>query len=403
MIELNAKRWSLLTFEDIEALLQSDVAESYFLEFKSDGEPVRKFIKEVCAFANSYGGYIILGVKDNKEIEGCTTWNEIKVHTSIRDSISPMPWYDVRELQKDSRTIVVVRVEEGVNPPYVTNDGKMLIRSSSGSSPVKSTADLQLLYQKRKDHLAAVDKKISLPEIIKPPSNYCGYIDYGFSIITRESFDFYNDFYNIDVSDATKSLKTSRNSYSVSLLADSYLITVGKATSSDGLTVMKDVPPCSIYMIEIMRDGSARVRIPLIASADRINEICIVDPMAINELFREIYIGFVGSHLADNLIVAQRYEKLVVIRQFTPFFDQTRYPGLKTGLALAKRSSEHSIKYGGNVINVGHRIPTVGYDVIDERSLVDSGIEYNNYNLIKCLFNVKFLNFGYIDRLESEI
>lgn len=33
------------------------------------------YVKEIVALANSRGGYLLLGVEDNKEITGCTNYD----------------------------------------------------------------------------------------------------------------------------------------------------------------------------------------------------------------------------------------------------------------------------------------------------------------------------------------
>lgn len=50
-----------------------DTGEGYHLEFKEALD--KSFIEEVCAFANSSGGKILLGVSDNGYIKGIKTDN----------------------------------------------------------------------------------------------------------------------------------------------------------------------------------------------------------------------------------------------------------------------------------------------------------------------------------------
>lgn len=57
--------------------------ESFFFEFKSDDEEPNKLVKEISALANTYGGYIFLGVNNDKSIGGCEKWTEQRIHTMI--------------------------------------------------------------------------------------------------------------------------------------------------------------------------------------------------------------------------------------------------------------------------------------------------------------------------------
>lgn len=71
MVNINNKPWDKLRFHDIEKFLSEADDENFFFEFKSDDEEPKKLIKEISAFANTYGGYILLGVNDDKTIGGC--------------------------------------------------------------------------------------------------------------------------------------------------------------------------------------------------------------------------------------------------------------------------------------------------------------------------------------------
>ena len=80
MVNINNKPWDKLRFRDIEKFLSEADDENFFFEFKSDDEEPKKLIKEISAFANTYGGYILLGVNDDKTIGGCKKWTEQRIH-----------------------------------------------------------------------------------------------------------------------------------------------------------------------------------------------------------------------------------------------------------------------------------------------------------------------------------
>ena len=91
MININNKVWNLLCADDIQNFLFGGGEENFFFEFKADQETPSKLVKEISAFANTYGGYLFLGVNDDKTISGCLEWNEQRIHSTIHDSISPTP------------------------------------------------------------------------------------------------------------------------------------------------------------------------------------------------------------------------------------------------------------------------------------------------------------------------
>lgn len=65
MININNKSWGKLRFSDIEKLLSGSDDENFFFEFKADDETPQKLVKEISAFANTYGGYVLLGINDD--------------------------------------------------------------------------------------------------------------------------------------------------------------------------------------------------------------------------------------------------------------------------------------------------------------------------------------------------
>lgn len=118
MININNKRWEKLRFSDVRKLLSGTDDETFFFEFKSDDEMPQKLVKEISAFANTYGGYVFLGINNDKSIGGCTKWTEQRIHTTIHDSISPTPLFDVKKFRPNGKTVYVIKIEEGNMPPY---------------------------------------------------------------------------------------------------------------------------------------------------------------------------------------------------------------------------------------------------------------------------------------------
>ena len=74
---MRRKDLSDITITDIEKLIQDEVTENKYLEYKLKihlkDEGKIQFLSEVCAFANSSGGDIIIGIKENS-ITGRTVY-----------------------------------------------------------------------------------------------------------------------------------------------------------------------------------------------------------------------------------------------------------------------------------------------------------------------------------------
>ena len=168
-------------------------------------------MKEISAFANTYGGYILLGINNDKSIGGCRKWTEQRIHSTIHDTITPVPNFDVRRFRIEEKTVLVIKIEEGTIPPYITNKGQIYERLSSGSFPVKDSAKLNQLYIKRQDQLAKIKNKIELPPIrldYSCPTNLCGYVDLGFNVVSSESTKFEKTFFDFDYSEVVDYLNS---------------------------------------------------------------------------------------------------------------------------------------------------------------------------------------------------
>ena len=160
MININDKNWDKLRVSDIEKLLENDDDETFFFEYKSDDVTPKKIVKEISAFSNTYGGYILLGVDDDKNISGCEKWDEQRIHNIIHNCITPIPSFDIKKFTtREKGNIYVIKIDEGIFPPYITNDGKIYERVSSGSFPINNSIKLTQLYYKREDQFKKIENK----------------------------------------------------------------------------------------------------------------------------------------------------------------------------------------------------------------------------------------------------
>lgn len=397
MININNKSWDNLSFEDIEQILSENNEENFFFEFKSDDESPAKLAKEISAFSNTYGGYILLGVNDDKTIGGCTIWNEQRIHTTIHDSITPTPNFDVKKLESDNKVILIIKIEEGTMPPYITNRGLIYERVSSGSFPIKDSSKLSQLYYKKEQQYIKLKNKIEIEDVNTDavcPSNFCGYVDLGFSITCSEGTNLQKNFYDINFEQITEYLRTLNNPFGIMRLGHSYLITIGRfsASNSKGNEVMLNAGINNF--IEIMHDGSVKYRVALCSIPNQ-SKVDICNILLINIAFTKIYSMIIGENFSDIFIYAHKYEKLTVLKQFIPFFDSEKFNN-EGNKALYNYYNSHHEKYGNSIIICGNRIPENDYTLIDKRLFKTYDIEYNNENLISELFHTSYFDLGYV-------
>lgn len=107
---------------DVEKLkLLIAEGESSTVEFKRKVTSPEKIAKELCAFANSKGGFLIIGVDDDRKIVGVDSEKsevdivEIACQFNIFPPITPKK---IEVVNYNKKEIVVVEIEESNNKPH---------------------------------------------------------------------------------------------------------------------------------------------------------------------------------------------------------------------------------------------------------------------------------------------
>ena len=402
MININNKLWSKLRLYDIEKFLKTiEDDETFFLEFKTEDIRNSQLTKELSAFANSYGGYLFLGVDDSKKVVGCTNvWSELRINNVICNGISPMIQFDIKKFNvSKSKKLFVIKVEEGVNPPYITSDGYLYHRVSSSSDRIKDSNTLNNLYLKSQNNIKNIENKIYIPELIgQIPENLCGYVDFGFSLVTKNIDKTRDKIENADIEGITKILEEYGQKFSVSRVGYSLLITIGSNIMRRGEQEILTTGGLSNFM-EILSDGSFRCRV--IITSNQESDIAGITPIIlIHSLIAKIYEKVFGDNFSKLFIEAKKYEKLKVIKIFHPMIMLGSDDKYKD--KFEKHFYSHVEKYGDNIIANDNRIPLNGFITID-KSLFDlNNIKFNNNNLYDHLFYTEYFLLGYIDNLTFD-
>ena len=397
MININNTPWDELTFSDIQALLNGFDGETFFFEFKSDEARNQTLHKEISAFANTYGGYILLGISDDKTILGCRAWNEQRIHNVIYNGVSPTPDFDIKEFISDEKTIYVIKIEAGSMPPYVTTDGKIFERVSSGSMPISDSTKLSQLYAKHSDSLKKLEQKIGIERLHlheKSPNNFCGYIDLGFEVQCMDKIKVQNGFSQFDYTEVSRYLKGICGIFSISKVGHTKVITIGemKANGERDALVLPEAA-MNNFMV-LMADGSAKFRICLFAD-DR-GRVDLSLALVSKFVFHKIYESIFKDNLNKNFIHAKKYTELVVLKQFTTFFSDSFAD------SLGMRIEDHIAKYGNDLIVCGNRMPYNDYMIIDKRYMNSLNLEFTADEIITELFHDVYTVMGIIDRTKPQ-
>lgn len=393
MVNINGKQWMDLTPADIQsAISEIDFDESFYFELKDDRVSPKKMMEEISAFSNTFGGYIFLGVSDNKQIEGCVEWNEQRIHTAIHDSITPTPSFDVKKFTFDTNVVYVIKIDEGSEPPYITSSGKIYERLSSGSFAIKDSSKLSQIYNKREQLLAKMEKKVSIPPVYENSNNIYGYIDIGFSLVASDIQVAIDTFNSIDLKSIAERLKEDMPSFNLSHVGNSIVYTPGGVSTQKG-----HLPAHTNNFLEIMADGSARMRILLINNDQKKLSVNMTIPMTILNSYREVYTKVMGTLFPYKIAYAKKYESLTVRKQFQPvmFYDDSvleLHPDLQEdNVKMWETIQNHRKIFGVTTIVTDDRIPKTGLYTIDKCHLELWGQEYTAEAIINALFSSRYI------------
>jgi Schlafen, AlbA_2 len=158
------KSISELKKEDIYGLRNREVAESLFVEYKA--HVPSHLGKHVAAFANTRGGWCILGVEadpDNHlpvEFPGISKsdWPIEKIMDLVQASLGSMPIVHPRVVDVDGQNaIVVLKVDESPAPPHVYKDSRIYVRTPTGSDPIAEEDRHSINEMYKKAERAAAD------------------------------------------------------------------------------------------------------------------------------------------------------------------------------------------------------------------------------------------------------
>lgn len=93
------------------------------LEFKFEISDFRKIARTLVAFANSSGGSLLVGVKDNGAIAGVRSDEEFfMIDGAARLYCNPEIQFKVREWLTDKKKVLEIIIAEGTKKPYMAQD-----------------------------------------------------------------------------------------------------------------------------------------------------------------------------------------------------------------------------------------------------------------------------------------
>src|SRR5262245_28999823 len=127
--------------------------------------------KTVCAFANTMGGILLIGAKEDAGhldgFPGLPASHDYRpdIGNMIRDGVSPLPaWFPMQVASPDdpTRVVLVVKVPRAARTPHVHRQtGHVYFRSARGTNdPIKDQATLNRLVDQGREGNAQVNVRL---------------------------------------------------------------------------------------------------------------------------------------------------------------------------------------------------------------------------------------------------
>lgn len=121
------------------------------VEFKEDLGNIQSIARTICAFGNSNGGVLLVGVKDDGKISGIKSGFDIiqQKISSIVENIFPTPNIELQRVELDEKSIVAVIIQSAYQNSYFTYKGAVYVRTGSTTRRLEGQSQLEFLRRRR--------------------------------------------------------------------------------------------------------------------------------------------------------------------------------------------------------------------------------------------------------------
>jgi len=159
---------------DLQRLIDRDVAEGLYMEYKREFPKNEKIGWSLASFANSYGGWYVVGVEADKQrntavkLTGIDLTSErdpiSKVREIAKSHINPFPALKAKlVLLSAERGVLVVEIPDGQDKPFVSLNGRIYRRTADSSEPVyeNDRYTIDRLYRKGRGFRKAFRERLA--------------------------------------------------------------------------------------------------------------------------------------------------------------------------------------------------------------------------------------------------
>ncbi len=120
-------------------------------QFKENLTNVDSLAAEIVALANTQGGQMIIGVSDDGEITGLSGYDISRLNQLISNaasqSVKPPVNPITENINTDQGLVLVMHIAEGINRPYMDNQGRIWVKSGADKRHVTAREEMQRMFQ----------------------------------------------------------------------------------------------------------------------------------------------------------------------------------------------------------------------------------------------------------------
>jgi ATP-dependent DNA helicase RecG len=143
-------------------------SESNLIEYKRELGDVRQFCKTACAFANTHGGKIIIGLNDGGDAIGFPLQELDSVQKRIAQvmrQVVPTPYYDISTVTRSDKNLIVVEIEPMSQGALCSFDGSIFVRRGSTNEKAEGRTLQELLLRKKILNFENTPSQANLDEV----------------------------------------------------------------------------------------------------------------------------------------------------------------------------------------------------------------------------------------------
>lgn len=124
---------------------------------------IKLCVKEIVALSNSNGGYLLIGVEDDKTITGCTNYNIQNIIESIYDRTMPNIFTKAESICIEDKDVIIIKVEKGTQLSGTTS-GEYYKRLGKNSKPYNPSS-IKEDFNIDNDYSAQIIEQSSIDDI----------------------------------------------------------------------------------------------------------------------------------------------------------------------------------------------------------------------------------------------